>query len=152
MAALAAFALTLAFLIQNIEEMRAGGPPVPPVLHRFSYCGRHQAQRQAMIFVSVLVPLLLTAAMLLGWAWGATMIAAALAANALGQLGRSLWRRRLLPGTVTGTLLMLPAAIWLLVEIGSYPGKIIWAALGVIAMPPMLMQIWFLALRSDRGG
>ena len=29
MAALAAFALTLAFLIQNIEEMRAGGPPVP---------------------------------------------------------------------------------------------------------------------------
>ena len=152
MAALAALALTVAFLIQNIEEMRAGDPPVPPVLQRFSYCGHHQAQRQAMIFVSVLVPLLLTAAMLLGWAWGATMIAAALAANALGQLGRSLWRRRLLPGTVTGTLLMLPAAIWLLVEIGSYPGKIIWAALGVIAMPPILMLIWFLALRSDRGG
>ena len=105
-----------------------------------------------MIIVSVLVPVMLTAATLLGWAWGATMIAAALAANALGQLGQSLWRRRLLPGTVTGTLLMLPAAIWLLVEIGSYPGKIIWAALGVIAMPPMLMLIWFLALRSDRGG
>lgn len=152
MAALAAFALTLAFLIQNIEEMRAGGPPVPPVLHRFSRRGRHRPQRQVMIIVSVLVPVMLTAATLLGWAWGATMIAAALAANALGQLGRSLWRRRLLPGTVTGTLLMLPAAIWVLVEIGSYPGKIIWAALGVIAMPPMLMLIWFLALRSDRGG
>ena len=152
MAGLAAVALIAAFLVQNLAELRGGGPPLPIFLRSLSRRRADLVRLRAVAMVSLVVSVFLVAVLAIGWRPGATMVAAALAANALIQSGQSLWQRRWLPGGLTGALLMLPAAIWLLVALGPVPAWQVWAALGVIAMPPVLLMVWVLAARRRRRG
>ncbi len=74
------------------------------------------------------------------------MTAVALAANAIMQGLASL-----LPGTLSGLVLMLSAALWLLAVIPLPPGaEMIWDAAGlaatpIIFTPLVLLPIWWLA-------
>lgn len=51
-------------------------------------------------------------------------------------------QRRVLPGTLTGAVLMLPAALWLLALL---PGARLWAMAGIALTAPLLAVICALA-------
>ncbi|MFB2593639.1 hypothetical protein ACEYYB_02205 [Paracoccus sp. p4-l81] len=108
----------------------------------------------ALILVSLLIPLALILGLILPPGQGRplmVMIATALAANAAMQAVASLAQRRPLPGTLTGLVLMLPTAIWLLAAIPQAPAaKMIWGAAGVAATPLVLLPIWWLAAALSR--
>ncbi|MBA4490099.1 hypothetical protein [Paracoccus sp. S1E-3] len=87
---LAAVALIAAFLIQNVAELRGGGPPVPGFLNRRDAASLQRGRRRAVTIVSVAVPLLLVAGLWLGLDWLVLMLAGALAGAAVAQLGQSL--------------------------------------------------------------
>ncbi|MBA4490098.1 hypothetical protein [Paracoccus sp. S1E-3] len=46
-------------------------------------------------------------------------------------------------------MLMLPGAIWLIVQLRPAPVQMIWVAMGIAAMMPLLMLVWRLAIRRD---
>ena len=62
--------------------------------------------------------------------------------NRFAQAAASAVQRRVLPGTLTGAVLMLPAALWLLVLL---PGARLWAMAGIALTAPLLAVIWALA-------
>ena len=67
-------------------------------------------------------------------------------AGAVVQAVASAVQRRVLPGTLTGVVLMLPAALWLLVLL---PGARLWAMAGIALTAPLLAVIWALAWASS---
>ncbi|MFD1797609.1 hypothetical protein FQV27_11380 [Paracoccus aurantiacus] len=145
---LAAIALIAAFLIQNLAELRGGGPPVPPFLASRGTAATARLRRRAVAIVSFLVPLLLLAGLLFDWNWLVLMLAGALAANAILQAAISLWKRQLVPGTIPGIALMLPASIWLIAELGTEPYLLLWLSAGVAVTAPLLLLVWLIAARD----
>jgi len=148
---LAIFAMNAGLLAQNYAEWRAGGPNPPSKL--LSISGTIEASAYAKSMALVLVSVIVAGGSLLGlWLeanWLIAAIAAALITNALFQLGASIRAGLLIPGTVTGMLLMLPTSIWALATT-SYP--ISWGAVlaGPLVSIPILVFVWWLSILLTR--
>lgn len=142
---LAITALILAFMIQNLAELRGGGPPAPAFIRPENRDDADRIRRRAIPPVSLLVPVLLITGARAGWPWLVLMIAGAMAANALVQLGHSIRSGQMQPRTVSGLALMLPAAIWLSVATGRMPEGAIWMLPGAAVTMPLLVLIWLSA-------
>ena len=146
--------LCLAFLGQNVEEVAGGGPPVPRFLEKWFGPLAAQTSVTAVILISLAGIAVTVAAARANppklAMFAQTAFAAGLAANAPIQLALSLSERAILPGTISGVLLMLPFALLVLVRmaapcmIGS-KGTIIAAFAGFGAMPLVLAATWILA-------
>lgn len=144
----AAIALLLALLVQNVDEYRSGGPAPPPPLARRLRQPPAALTGPVLIVVSLAFALLLAAALMLPWHPLAAMLAGGCLANAAVQGLQSIRRRQWQPGTITGLTLMVPAAVWLLAALDGPPAQtLFWAALGIVAMPPLLAALW---LATDR--
>jgi hypothetical protein len=63
----------------------------------------------------------------------------------MAQIGASLLAGRLIPGTLAGAALMLPAALASLARIG--PPSLLPALVGALASPMALLACWHLAAR-----
>ena len=127
----------LALLAQNLEEYLAGGPELPARLARFFPPLSDGIRRNALLLVSGLALGLVAA----GGVW-LPLLAGALAFNATVQVLASLFQRRVLPGTLTGALLMGPAALAVLSVSGMF-----WTGLllGAALTPVVLAAIWAIA-------
>lgn len=152
----AIISLVLAFWVQNLAEWRGGGPDFPQnaLTRRWLPVPSPAVRGGALILVSLVIPLALILGLLVPAAQGnplLAMTAVALAANAIMQGLASLLRGQRLPGTLSGLVLMLPAAAWLLAVIPMAPGaKMIWGAAGLAATPLVLLPIWWLAAAWSR--
>lgn len=141
----AAALLAAAFLLQNAAEVRGGGPDLPaPVAARLpGLTARTKVVAVALASVVVCVALAVVWPADTRWRQALlAIIAGALAANAVVQAVASAVQRRVLPGTLTGVVLMLPAALWLLALL---PGARLWAMAGIVLTAPLLAVIWALA-------
>lgn len=159
----AAVVLILGFWFQNIAEWRGGGPVLPRRWRRF-VSRRFVSDRQiaptgpvrlwALLLVSLIVPVLMAVAVWLHWGGVITMIAAALAASALFQMGASIVTGQLIPGTISGLAVMLPPAVWLLSLLGQGRPAIWmtgWSLAGLAVTPLLLGAVWWLAARLRSG-
>lgn len=141
----AAALLAAAFLLQNAAEVRGGGPDLPaPVAARLP-----GLTARTKVVAVALASVVVCAALAVAWPadtrWRQAllaMIAGALAANAVVQAVASAVQRRVLPGTLTGVVLMLPAALWLLALL---PGARLWAMAGIVLTAPLLAVVWAMA-------
>lgn len=148
--------LMAAFLVQNAEELWQGGPTPPP----FAVAARlvpeitQSTRITAIVLISLVICLPLLALLvrpdLRSIQTVATAIAAALCFNALLQCGMAVYTQSLPAGSITGTLLMLPAAIALFVGLQKPntlgPRRAYVAGMtGILCMPPILLSTWFLA-------
>lgn len=145
----AATVLITAFLIQNLAELRGGGPSPPAFILRQNRAAADRIRHRAVAAAGLLVPVLLIAGVGAGWSWLVLMVAGALAANALVQLVQSIRAGRMLPGTRSGLLLMLPAAIWLSAMTGRMPEALGWMLLGTALSIPVLFVIWYCASLAE---
>jgi hypothetical protein len=140
----AALVLLATALLQNLAELKQGGPALPIALDGILPATRNP--EGAVFLISVLLALLLGPVAYRATA--VTRFAAALAAGGLGlnavvQVVASLIRGTLLPGTLTGALLILPAALVVLVALGR-PATLP-ALLGAALSPAVLLLCWQLA-------
>ena len=137
-------ALLVAALIQNLSEATAGGPDVPLALT--SLLPHAMRPQLALILISILLALMILPALRQPSRWAtfaAAMAAGGLALNAAVQLGASFLTGHVLPGTLAGAVLMLPAALAVLALIGKTALRP--ALLGAIASPFALLACWHLA-------
>ncbi len=144
-------AMLLGFLIQNFAEWRAGGPHLPEAaaVQRIFPEESSQTRVLALLIISIFVVGLSVVglclmSLLTGWTWVLVATGAALALNAVAQVIASLRARCMHPGTLTGLLLMLPPALWVVVVFGSGPG---WSPIvaGAVLSVPVLLCIWWRA-------
>lgn len=147
--ALASAALFAGFALQNIAELRGGGPVLPaPFARMIPGHGAADLRRSATGAITLIVAALIAAAHALDWGWGLAALAAALIANALLQLAQSLRQKRLMPGTIAGLALMLPPALWVLACLPCQPTALL---LGPLLSAPLLLLCWALAAQLCAG-
>ncbi len=143
--------MLLGFLAQNLFEWRGGGPLPPPALVAKGVFPEptQRVRAWALGIVSVLVCLLVSAGVWGQAQWVILAVASALCLNAVMQAVASLVLRRWVPGTLSGLLLMLPGALWVL---GAAPleALAVPAALGIGLSGPVLLAVWWLAAEASR--
>ena len=138
------FALLAAAVIQTGAEALAGGPVLPMALAPFLPDRLRPGMTMALSMV-LLAALILPAAFHKGRAAraGAALAAGGLGLNALVQAGASVLAGTLVPGTLAGLVMMLPAALAVLWALGREGWPM--AVLGAALSPAVLLALWHLA-------
>lgn len=137
-------ALLCAMLVQNLAEGLAGGPAMPAmpaVLMPAEYRPLTAIALITVALVGFILPALIAptrAARFL-----AAMAAGGLALNAVLQVAASAVAGRWLPGSISGAVLMLPAALAVLWALGRTSVKP--AILGMVLSPLVLLTCWHFA-------
>ena len=138
--------LLAAALVQNLAEGWFGGPALPDALA--SWLPNDQKPWAALILISVVLAGLILPAAIRQTRKSmavASLAAGGLLSNAVLQLIGSAAVGRLIPGTLIGAVLMLPAAVAVLLMQGR--SAILPALVGVALSPLILLLTWHLAAR-----
>lgn len=147
----AALVLLVALLIQNVAEWRGGGPLPPLLLQSILSHPPQHLSAIALILVSLTFAVLTILALMVNRPGLLAVLAGGCLLNAIAQAVQSLHQRRWLPGTLSGLLLMAPAAIWLLLSLPLSPGTVLLLTLvGAAITPVLLVLTWLVADRAVR--
>lgn len=140
--------LALAFLVHNIEEL-AGLPGWLAGLPRSVAISEPQYGRAAIGLMLAAMAVLLVGRVLTNRAVqiAVAAVAGALLANVVSHLALSLASRSVMPGTLSGLALVLPAGLWLLRTMPLAPrARWIGAGAGALAMAPVTwLALWLAA-------
>lgn len=140
----APLALLAATLLQNLAEGLGGGPMLPGAAA--AVLPTEQRPLAALLLISIFLVALILPAILAPSRRTedlAAMAAGGLALNAALQLIASAAAGQLLPGSLVGAALMLPAALAVLWQIGRRAA--VPALIGMALSPFVLLATWHLA-------
>jgi hypothetical protein len=140
----APLALLAAMLLQNLAEGLGGGPVLPAATA--AVLPTEQRPLSALLLISIFLVALIMPAILAPSRRTeglAAMAAGGLALNAVLQLVASAAVGQMLPGSLVGAALMLPAALAVLWQIGRR--AVVPALIGMALSPVVLLATWHLA-------